>query len=91
MPAWAVRIGIAVANGLGLSDLAQALGGIVLAVVVLALLAVLLDLLYVGPKEWRHVEAIVVAGVQSAGTPTRSVGVCCSAGGACADRRHGRR
>ena len=41
MPAWAVRIGIAVADGLGLTDLAKAIGGIVLAVVVFALLAVL--------------------------------------------------
>ena len=41
MPAWAVRIGIAVAEALGLTDLAKAIGGIVLAGVVFALLAVL--------------------------------------------------
>jgi hypothetical protein len=40
VPAWAVRIGIAVADALGLTDLARAIGGIILVFVVFALLAV---------------------------------------------------
>ncbi len=40
MPAWAVRIGIAVADALGLTDLAKTIAGMILVFVVFALLAV---------------------------------------------------
>ena len=40
MPAWAVRIGIAVTDALGLTDLAKTIAGMILVLVVFALLAV---------------------------------------------------